>query len=301
MGRANSLLAIRIALRQSHNRRSSGPLLATIVACALTFFHSLVFAQSANDRNKLLTLWAGTLPIILAAPHGGRHPIPGVPARKGVGVADFTVGRDNNTDELAHAVALKLGDKLGAKPFLVIAQFERKFLDANRPAAGAYESPLAKPFYDAYHRAVEDFAEKVRTEWGGGLLLDIHGQGTAVDTIFRGTHNGQTVAALHERFGKDALTGPKSIFGQLASKGYKILPDPAGSERESRYGGGYTTQTYGSHRGTKIDAIQLEIGPHLRAKANLDRTANDIAQAIEIFSREYLPIVKRANGTQALP
>ena len=63
----------------------------------------------------------------------------------------------------------------------------------------------------------------------------------------------------------------------MAANGYKIQPALTGQDRETRYTGGYTTRTYGSHRGTKIDAIQLELGSDLRAKANLERTANDLA------------------------
>ena len=255
--------------------------------------------QSDADANKLFSVWAGTLPLILSAPHGGREAIPGVPPRRGVGVQEFTTGRDNNTDNLAEAIAGKLGERLGAKPFVVIARFDRKFLDANRPPTGAYESASAKPHYDAFHRALAESAEKVRAQWGSGLLLDLHGQGAEVETIYRGTDNGQTVAGLLQRHGKEALVGPKSIFAQLAAKGYKVLPDPSGGERERRYVGGYIARTYGSHRGTKIDAIQLEIGTRLRAKANLERTAADLAEAIAIFSREYLPLTRWTNEAAA--
>jgi N-formylglutamate amidohydrolase len=258
-------------------------------------------AQSSADASKLLSVWVGTLPLIISAPHGGREPIPGVPQRRGVGVAEFTTGRDNHTDELAETVALKLGARLGVKPFVIIARFDRKFLDVNRPASGAYESAGAKPFYDAYHRALEESSAKVRAQWGGGLVLDIHGQGGEVETIYRGTDNGETVAALVQRYGKEALSGPKSIFGQLAAQGYKVLPDPSGSERERRYVGGYTARIYGSHRGTKIDAIQIELGTQLRAKANLDRTATDLAQAIEVFARQYLPLSRSEVPVRALP
>ena len=283
--------------KQPNNR---GILSWILFAVALAFpLHAL--AQSNADASKLLSVWAGTLPLILSAPHGGREPIPGVAARRGVGVAEFTTGRDNNTDELAEAIALRLGEKLGVKPFVVIARFDRKFLDVNRPAAGAFESAAAKPFYDAYHRALEESSEKVRAQWGGGLLLDLHGQGAEVETIYRGTDNGETVAALVQRYSKGALSGPTSIFGQLAAKGYRVLPDPSGSERERRYIGGYTARTYGSHRGTKIDAIQIEIGTNLRAKANLQRTAQDLAAAIEIFAREFLPIDKTAIANRPRP
>ena len=93
------------------------------------------FAQNQSERQKLLTVWAGMLPIILSAPHGGRQSIPGVPARSGTGVIQFATGRDNNTDELAEKIAIRLEKRLNAKPFLVVARVERKYLDANRPRA----------------------------------------------------------------------------------------------------------------------------------------------------------------------
>jgi hypothetical protein len=122
------------------------------------------------------------------------------------------------------------------------------------------------------------------------LLLDIPGQGTHAEAIYRGTGNGKTVAALTRRFGVKALIGSKSIFSQLEGRGYQVLPSAENSYREDRYVGGYTVQTYGSHRRTGIDAIQLEIGMRLRARAHLERTAADLAEAIAVFAREYLPI-----------
>jgi N-formylglutamate amidohydrolase len=255
----------------------------------LAFFLPVqLFAQEQQEPAKLLTVWAGMLPIILSAPHGGREPIPGVPVRRGIGVPQFTTERDSNTAELAEAVANAIGNRLGANPFLIIARFDRKYVDANRPHAAAYESAAAKPYYEAYHRALEDASESVRKQWAGGILLDIHGQGAETSTIFRGTDNGKSVSALQKKFGKDALTGPKSIVGQMASKGYKFVPNGVGDAKEQRYTGGYTTRTYGSHRGTQIDAIQLEMGSNLRASANLDRTAIDLADSVVIFAWQYL-------------
>ena len=253
---------------------------------------ALAGAQANNAAPHLLTTWMGMLPIIIAAPHGGRQEIPGVPVRSGTGVSQFITERDSNTAELAETLASKVGDRLGARPFLVLAHFERKYVDANRPAAAAYDSAATKPYYDAYHRALAEASERIRLQWGSGLLLDIHGQGAVADTIFRGTNNGKSVAALRQRFGAEAVSGPKSILAQMSLKGYKVAPTGVGDGREHRYTGGYTTQTYGSHRGTRIDAIQLEFGTDLRARANLDRTASDLAQAIEIFAKEYLPLAK---------
>ena len=250
------------------------------------------FAQNPSERQKLLTVWAGMLPIILSAPHGGRQSIPGVPLRSGAGVVQFATGRDNNTDELAETIAQRLEQKLDAKPFLIVARFERKYLDANRPSESAYESAAAKPYYDSYHGALREAHDRVSGEWGRGLLLDIHGQGAQAEAIYRGTGNGKTVASLTRRFGTEAITGPRSIFSQLERLGYKVLPSTTGSHEERRYVGGYIVQTYGSHRGRGVDAIQLEIGTKLRARANLNRTAADLAEAIAVFAQEYLPIMK---------
>jgi N-formylglutamate amidohydrolase len=262
----------------------------------LALLHAPLQAQDQSSPAHLLTIWSGMLPIIIAAPHGGRSAIPAVPVRRGVGVAQFTIERDGNTAELTEAVAGKIQALLGTKPFLVIAHFERRYVDVNRPEGGAYESTLAKPYYAVYHQALQSAISAVRTRWGSGVLLDIHGQSAERDAIFRGTDNGRSVAAMRQKHGSEALTGPRSILGQLALKGYRILPDAAGNERERRYTGGYTTRTYGSHRGTQIDAIQLELGTNLRTHKNLDRTANDLAEAITGFARAFLPLSEaRAN------
>jgi N-formylglutamate amidohydrolase len=276
-------------------RLLTGPIRLGLLACLLwLLFLSLqadVLAQAKVAPEEWLTLWAGSLPIILAAPHGGRQAIPGIAVRTGVGIAQFVTGRDHNTAELAGAVASKLNESFGAKPFLVIAEFERKYIDANRPDNQAYESAGARLYYAAYHNALAQACIQIQRRWGRGLLVDIHGQGAQHDAIYRGTQNGRSVSSLTNRFGKDAINGAGSIVGYLARHGYRVLPDPSGSDIEKLYSGGYTTQLYGSHRGSTIDAIQLEFGASLRSHANLKRTAADLADAIVVFSREYLPSV----------
>ena len=233
----------------------------------------------------------------MVAPHGGREAIPGVGIRQGNGVSQFITGRDHNTAELAEGIAAKLDEISGAKPFLVIARFDRKYIDANRPTTGAFEALEARPYYIAFHSAVDQACKQIRNVWGRGLLLDIHGQAAEPHVIFRGTRHGKSVTALVQRFDRQAVTGPRSIVGQLALTGYRILPDSSGNDRESRYSGGHLVQTYGSHRATGIDAIQLEFGTRLRARDNVERTAADVAAAIRIFAREYLPINLEATNS----
>jgi N-formylglutamate amidohydrolase len=77
------------------------------------------------------------------------------------------------------------------------------------------------------------------------------------------------------------------------------LPSTSDSRKEERYRGGYTVQTYGSHQGRGVDAIQLEIGTKFRARANLEQTAMDLAEAIAVFAQEYLPPVKSSEASEA--
>lgn len=242
------------------------------------------------DPQELIAIRTGDIPIILSAPHGGLALIPDVPPRKGKGVAQFEVVRDDNTSELTELIDKELQNRLRAKPYVVMARFDRKYLDVNRPEESALESDKAKPYYRAYHQALADFTSETQKKWKRGLLLDIHGQKEFPSALVRGTNNGQTTQLLVQRYGPTALAGPKSIFGVFAGDGFNVLPAGDSKEKENeKFVGGHIVRTYGSHQGSGIDAIQLEFGSEFREKARLAKTASVIAEAIHIFCREYLP------------
>jgi len=267
------------------------PYLRRALAGAL-LLSTLLGVRAQDAKSDLVATQEGELPIILSAPHGGMLPIPGVPERKGEGLAKgpsgFFTGRDTGTEELTYQIAKAIEAKLGKKPYVVVARFHRKFIDPNRPPEIAYESPQAKPVYDAYHGTLGRYCRDVQKAYGRGLLLDVHGQGTAADTIFRGTQNGKTVALLTQRFGAKAQDGPQSLFGLLAERGCKVHPADGGRE-QAGFTGGYIVKTYGSHEGHGIDAIQLEFGGDYRAKARQQDTAVKVADAIAAFAKLYLP------------
>lgn len=267
------------------------PGLLTLLVVAIGLADRVSAETPQTAPTALIEVRKGDLPIILTAPHGGRTPIPDTPTRKGDGISRFVAVRDDNTAELTEALAKAIEKRLGARPYIILARFERKFADANRTAAEAYEHPNAKPHYDAFHAAVKEATSEVKVRWGRGLLIDVHGQATTPDGIYRGTRDGNAVRDLMKREGDAAVVGPKSVFGLLSAAGYLTLPEkPAtGIGTETRYNGGYITDAYGSHRDTSIDAIQMEFGSTLRRKDRLNKTADDVAAAIEVFSKTYLP------------
>lgn len=250
------------------------------LACLLL----LSLAQATAAANDFVISLAGNLPILLTVPHGGLQPVPNVPPRtRGI------TSTDGYTIELAQALSKHLQAGLGARPYLVAARFTRKHIDANRAPAEAYESPHAKAAYDAYHGEIKRFIGEIKEKFPqGALLLDIHGQSDDPAVLHRGTQNGATAAALLRRHGPDALTGPRSIFGIIQGKGFKVFPPngPIGFPPEDkRFSGGYTAQTYGSRSAEGLDAIQLEPGRDLRKDP---RFATALGEAIATFHRAYL-------------
>jgi len=272
------------------------PAMRAILA-ALAVVTAGLASASAADAAPLVTVVEGTLPIVLSAPHGGRAAIPGVPVRTGTGARNFVTDRDTATDVLTEKTAAALEKALGGRPYLVIARFDRKYIDANRAPADAYESPAAQPVYDAYHGALSNACRAVRARWGRGLLIDVHGQSKETNTIFRGTMNGRTVGPLLERFGDRALSGPDSLHGRLAALGYTVSP-PAGASRgrEVHYTGGEVIRAHGAAAPHGLDAIMVEFGRTFRATRVLDRTAGDFATAIAAFARAFLPAADAREG-----
>ncbi|MBN9519142.1 N-formylglutamate amidohydrolase [bacterium] len=262
-----------------------------LLLCAVPL--ALPAARGEDDPNAaaLVEVQTGTLPIIITAPQGGSEKVPGVPERMGVGVKNFATLRDNGTDKLAKAFAADLEKQLGKKPWVVIARFDRKYIDANRAADQAYEDKAAKPYYDAYHDPLVKALKAVKEKFGYGILLDIHGQSKYPDAVLRGTQNGKSVVLLRQRHGYAAVAGKNSILGRFEAAGNKVFPTAAAGEKakeETGYSGGYTVSQYGSHTTYGIDAMQLVVGTKLRSAESLPKTAKDLADATVAFHDAYL-------------
>lgn len=282
-----------------------------IVYTALSFTPSVAFGQETkskitnaveqrnapsyktHDLEALVLTGEGSIPILISAPHGGTLGIPGVEPREGKGLktgpSGFFVGRDGGTQELALAVVEAIEEEVGEKPYFVISATHRKYLDPNRPASIALEDNAMQPVYDRYHQTMVKFTTQIINNHQQGLLLDLHGQGSKRDTVFRGTSNGKTVSRLIREFGKSAHEGEQSFFGILQSAGWTVHPNPFDGKEQSGFTGGYIVQTYGSHQAIGIDAMQLEMGAIYRTKESRERIARELAKAIVQYSKLYLP------------
>jgi N-formylglutamate amidohydrolase len=268
---------------------------------ALVALHASPVHSAERSPADLVLVQRGTLPIILTAPHGGREAVPGISPRRADGAAlswngskwgGFVVEGDWGTDVLAQRIAAEIRKLTGKQPYLVVAKFQRKYVDPNRPPKLAFDSPGARPYYDYYHQAVRRFIDEIREKYPAGLLLDVHSQGKFPDAIVRGTRNGLTVQWLVRRNGVEAVTGPNGLFGQLEAQGFKVFPGndvpPRGNTEDARLNGGYTVYNYGGEDPRGIDAMQLEFGSTYQRKAVLDKSAQAAARAIAAFYGAYL-------------
>ena len=246
------------------------------------------------EVNSLILAQAGDLPIILSAPHGGNKEVPGVLERTGAGLATgpsgFFAGRDSGTEELANEVAVAITKRFGKSPYVVISKVHRKFLDPNRPADIAFEDPKIKPFYDHYHDSLLKYCRDVVDRFQVGVLIDLHGQGTRRDTVFRGTKNGLTVTHLRDTFGESAHHGSNSLFGILGARGWTVHPSTPDEKEQSGFTGGFIVQSFGSHKAQPVDAMQLEFGAEYRVASRRAKTAEVLADALAEYAGLYLQI-----------
>jgi N-formylglutamate amidohydrolase len=272
-----------------------------VVAVALLSFAALVDSPACAAEKSpadLVLVRQGTLPIILTAPHGGREAIPGLNERsiegehKGGEWNGYVKGGDPNTDTLTLGIAEEIKALTGQEPYVIVAKFQRKFVDANRPPAMAYDSAGAVPYYNYYHEAVRRAVDDIRSKFSAGLLVDLHGQNDVPAVLMRGTENGRTIKHLIHCAGSPAVTGSNGLFGQLEARGFKVFPAnnvPIGGTSENGgLNGGYTVAVYGSHTTNGIDAVQMEFGSDYRQKAVLDQSAKETAKAIVVFYEAYL-------------
>lgn len=192
---------------------------------------------------------------------------------------DFQLNTDRFTRTVTREVAQTLFDVFGETPYVVIADFDRDYIDANRRIECAFEDQDAEPFYLEYHDTIRRFADEIRLDTGGlGLLFDIHGteQVTSDEAdVFLGTRNGASISALLRR--------DRSLPGLLGAQGYVVS-----SQTPETIKGGFTLEKYGSSNPDGLDCIQIEIETSLRIdEAKRTPFVEDSAFAISSLIARY--------------
>ncbi|WP_038171878.1 hypothetical protein [Verrucomicrobium sp. BvORR106] len=222
--------------------------------------------------------WPGELPVVLAAPHGGRllpKDIPNRPYGK--------LLRDTGTLELAVEMRAAMLKQYGRAPHLVVCQLARVKLDCNREVREAAQgNSKGQTAWEEYHGFLRDAESAVMSQYGKGIFLDIHGHAHPKARIELGyllkskelqqsdqqlnapdmvTRSSIRLLAGQANVSFAALIRGSTSFGALLEqRGFSCVPSPSSQlEPDDLYfNGGYSTETHGSRDGVGLDAIQME-------------------------------------------
>jgi murein DD-endopeptidase MepM/ murein hydrolase activator NlpD len=249
---------------------------------------------------NLVSTNSGNLPILLTCSHNGNTSPNAVPERDGSNLhpdchRNFNKLADSFTLDITVGVANNIFRLTKREPYVVIANYHRKYIDANRPRQCAYKVQQAKKYYDTYHRTIARFIRKIceqNTDSNGlGFLFDIHGtvgiSKYKADVII-GTNNGKSISSLL-KINRDAMWDDKGLIELLKKQGYKTSPQEKDQREIAKFNGGYTVTTYGSTRDNKgLQAIQFEIAPSIRKnKDKREIFKTNLARSIVRFVSQY--------------
>jgi hypothetical protein len=250
---------------------------------------------------RMVQRHGGTMPVILTCPHDGDQPPPGVDARNDEATppgCQFTTARDRQTALITQSVAQKILDLTGLSPYVVIARFSRRFIDANRTLNCAFIDPDAQPFYDEYHSRITGYVDEIRRQNANrGFLFDIHGnqliESDPAD-IYLGTDNGGSLLPGFDRASIFMQHGLHGLLRSFRREGggmppvpvfqYRVSPVDAVTRETSSVDGGFTIRRYGAF----INSIQLEIADTIRlVDRNRQFLIEDLAISIINFVRRH--------------
>jgi hypothetical protein len=257
-------------------------------------------------KTKHVSRHRGTLPVLLTCPHGGSESIANVKERTDAntpssctGANKFRNGTDRHTAEITKRIAQRMYEAYGESPYVVVAEFSRKFIDANRPSSNsntncAFVDKDARKNYDEYHKWVRRYVNHIlANNNNNGFLFDVHGTrripGDPAD-IYIGTKNGST---LQPAFNRSDLFKRRGLVGLLqaakhlnngAKFKFVVSPAKASITETGEVNGAFTVINYG---GT-INAIQLELAPEVRDNASrMDILIEELAFTLVNFAKQY--------------
>jgi N-formylglutamate amidohydrolase len=262
---------------------------------------------SHEGRNGYIEYVAGSLPVIIAAPHGGNLQPSEIPDR-----SSGTTVQDLNTEDLARRIAAEIHALTGMRPHLAVTRLHRRKLDNNREIVEAAQgNPHAERAWHEYHGFLDAARHRLREEHGGGILIDVHGHGHSIQRLELGYlltasnlelpdaqldaatyRDRSSVRSLATRAAvpfSALIRGEQSLGSLLAANGFPSVPssDDPSPEGEPYFTGGYTTARHGSRDGGPVDAIQLEAN-----RRGVRDTAEERQQFAEAFAAALLEYLR---------
>jgi N-formylglutamate amidohydrolase len=264
--------------------------------------------KSVFGQHNFIEYSLGELPLIIAAPHGGRLTPGEIPDRTS-GVRDI----DANTQELARTIAAVVHERTGKHIHLVICRLHRKKLDANRDLPEASQgNAQAEKAWREHHDFIGQACAAAVKHFGVAFLIDLHGHGHADPRVELGyLHSADALANSDEALNGPAyvkasslrwmvehgelshtelLRGGQSLGSLLEARGYPATPSPRMPvPTEPYFRGGYTVSRH-CDAANHVTGLQIEANrARLRDTAeNRLRFAHALAAALDDFFKMHL-------------
>jgi N-formylglutamate amidohydrolase len=248
---------------------------------------------------NLVSTAIGDSSILITCPHGGNRQPDAVPKRESSALpqecqGNFNKSADSFTSDITRNLSeniLRLSKK---KPYVVMADYHRKYIDANRSKGCAYEVAQAKKFYREYHTKIASFIRRIQIENRNGKDLvyhfDIHGTAgisKVKKDVIIGTNNGKSISRLL-KINPDALWDDNGLIKLLRDQGYSTSPKKKGQKENPKFNGGFTVTTHGSSKPRGSQAIQIEIAPSIRKmRDKRELFENNLAKSIIGFTSPH--------------
>lgn len=259
------------------------------------------------DPTGFIEYRAGNLPIIISAPHGGSLEPDSIPDRD---CSNCVVIKDAWTQQITEGLYDAIVEKTGCYPHVIINLLHRKKLDANRSIEDAADgNELVENAWANYHSLIDSAKQRIESNYGRGLFLDVHGHAHSIQRIELGyllsrSELQQTDSVINsDGLNKESsirtliednlssyshselLRGENSLGSLLHYKGFSSVPSfsiPYPENTEAYFEGGYNTIRHGSRDANgNIDAIQLELNQTIRFdSATRENLIDSMAQAI---------------------
>jgi hypothetical protein len=229
-------------------------------------------------RNRYTEYLAGSLPLVLSAPHGGDWEPEEIPDR-----TYGTMVHDRNTLDLALRIRDAFLAATGHYPHLIVSLLHRRKLDPNREIIeAAQRNAHAERAWYEFHSFIDAAEAVVARKFGDGFYIDLHGHSHEIQRIEWGyllssgdlavtdevlgwsdawaRSSVRTLAQASPLGFVELVRGEASMGGIMAARGVPSVPspnepDPAG---EPYFSGGYDTWRHGSQDGGPVSGVQLE-------------------------------------------
>ena len=219
-------------------------------------------------NQKYVSAIEGNMPVLLVVSHSGKLTFTNIMERKDDNEScNYNVNNDLYTDDIAFKLSDILYKKYNKRPYIIINHIHRKYLDLNRSKSCSYEDDKLEKVYDEFHMKIKDLTTKIKSTYGDGLLIDVHGQVKYEGDVFIGVRDNRTL--------NSSLNG-KFISRLFSNRGYIAQPD-------SHWRGGFIVEKYGMQMGYriyssqalswKLNAFQIEIDEKYRYSDEYNKDA----------------------------